>query len=139
MLMICQQKLGRMTTVRILQGGIHTVILAEFQNPAHGKTAHPSSNAYHTRYPCSQLRNGNLAAHAEIRLMLLGSPPDMVHGTALRKTKSSTPLTWVRRYSIHPQSGIHPCYSGLQVQDTANSPTSAALPQAGPVSKHIQL
>ena len=83
-------------------------------NPAHGKTAHPPSNAYHTRYPRSQLRNGTLAAHAAIRLMLLGSPPDMVHGTALRETKSSTPLTWVRRSSTHPRSGIHPCYSGLQ-------------------------
>ena len=84
------------------------------KRPAHGKTAHPSSNAYQTRYPRSQLRNGTLAAHAAIRLMLLGSPPDMVHGTALRKTKSSTPLTWVRRSNTHPQSGIHPCYSGLQ-------------------------
>ena len=87
----------------------------KYKGSTHDKTAHPPSNAYHTRYPGSQLRNGALAAHAAIRLMLLGSPPDMVHGTALRKTESSTPLTRVRRYSTHPPSGIHPCCSGLQV------------------------
>ena len=67
--------------------------------------------------------------------MLLGSPPDMVRGSPLRKTDSSSPLTWVRRYSACPRAGIHPCCSGLQIQGTANSPTSAALPQAGPVTK----
>ena len=64
-----------------------------YSGPAYGKTAHPTSNTSYTRYPRSQLRNGNLTAHGEVRLMLLGSPPDMVHGTPLRKTKSSTPLT----------------------------------------------
>ena len=89
----------------------------------------------YTRYPCSQLGNGSLAAHGEVHLMLLGSPPDMVRGSPLRKTDSSSPLTWVRRYSACPRAGIHPCCSGLQIQGTANSPTSAALPQAGPVTK----
>ena len=27
----------------------------------------------------------------------------------------------------YPGVGIHPCYSGLQIQGTANSPTSATL------------
>ena len=89
----------------------------------------------YTRYPCSQLGNGSLAAHGEVHLMLLGSPPDMVRGSLLRKTDSSSPLTWVRRYSACPRAGIHPCCSGLQIQGTANSPTTAALPQAGPVTK----
>ena len=40
-------------------------------SPAYDKTAHPTSNTDHIRYPRSQLRNGNLAAHAAIRLMLL--------------------------------------------------------------------
>ena len=67
--------------------------------PAHNKIAHPHLNQLNIRFPCSQLRNGSLAAHAQIRLMLLGSPPDMVHGSALRKTISSTPLTQLRRYT----------------------------------------
>ena len=46
--------------------------------------------------------------------MLLGSPPDMVHGSTLRKTESSTSLTTVRRHITYPETGIHPCYSGLQ-------------------------
>ena len=63
--------------------------------------------------------------------MLLGSPPDMVHGFPLRGTDLSSPLTGGRRHSAAPGAGIHPCCSGLQVQGTANSPTSAALPRAG--------
>ena len=59
--------------------------------------------------------------------MLLGSPPDMVHGSTLRRTDSSLPLIWVRQHSARPGAGIHPCCSGLQVQGTANSPTSATL------------
>ena len=59
--------------------------------------------------------------------MLLGSPPDMVHGFPLRGTDLSSPLTGGRRHSAVPGAGIHPCCSGLQVQGTAISPTSAAL------------
>ena len=59
--------------------------------------------------------------------MLLGSPPDMVHGSTLRGTNSSSPLIRVRQHSARPGAGIRPCYSGLQVQGTADSPTSAAL------------
>ncbi len=47
--------------------------------------------------------------------MLLGSPPDMVHGVLLRKTIPSTPLTQAGRHNAYPLVGIHPCYSGLQV------------------------
>ena len=57
-------------------------------------------------------------------------PLPMVHGSALRKTGSSTLLTGVRRHIAHPRSGIRPCCSGLQVQGTAGSPTSAALSKA---------
>ena len=84
----------------------------------------------YVRYAGSRLGSGTLAAHAEHRLMLLGSPPDMVHGSTLRKTGSSTLLTGVRRHIAHPRSGIRPCCSGLQVKGTAGSPTSAALSKA---------
>ncbi len=59
--------------------------------------------------------------------MLLGSPPDTVHGAALRGTDLSSLLIWGRQHILPPGTGIHPCCSGLQVQGTANSPTSAAL------------
>ena len=87
----------------------------QFKSPAHGKTAHPSLNAHHTRYLHSQLGNGCLAAHRVDCLVLLGSPPDTVHRALLRKTKSSTPLIWVRRHNTHPPSGIPPRCSGLRV------------------------
>ena len=69
----------------------------------------------YARYAGSRLRTGTLTAHEKHRLMLLGSPPDMVHGFPLRKTGSSLLLTGVRRYRARPLKGIHPCYSGLQV------------------------
>ena len=47
--------------------------------------------------------------------MLLGSPPDMVHGFPLRETGSSTLLTGVSRHRTVPKMGIRPCCSGLQV------------------------
>ena len=64
--------------------------------------------------------------------MLLGSPPDMVRGSPLRETDFSSLLTWGKQHSTGPGAGIHPCYSGLQVQGTANSPTSAVLLYAVP-------
>ena len=85
------------------------------QAPARGKTVHPSPNTHSTRYPYSQLGNGCLAAHKVGCLVLLGSPPDTVHRSSLRKTGSSTPLIWVRRYRTYPRSGIGPRCSGLRV------------------------
>ena len=58
--------------------------------------------------------------------MLLGSPPDMVHGFPLRKTEPSTLLITVRQHIEYPGAGLHPRYSGLRVQGTAGSPTSTA-------------
>ena len=43
---------------------------------------------------------GALAAHRWDRLMLLGSPPDMVHGDRLRKTHSSTQHRALRTASL---------------------------------------
>ncbi len=67
--------------------------------------------------------------------MLLGSPPDTVHGAALRGTDLSSLLIWGRQHILPPGTGIHPCCSGLQVQGTANSPTSAALFRTGAAEK----
>ena len=86
------------------------------------------SKCLHARKRRHTLWTGDLAAHRSDRLMLLGSPPDMVHGVRLRKTHPST--REIRR-ADHTESalikGIHPCFSGLQVQGTANSPAGMAL------------
>lgn len=98
--------------------------------PACGKTTHRPLKPHYARYLNSRLRSGSPAAHAHIRLVLLGSPPDTVHGWALRGTDPSSLLIWGRRHIPPPGAGIHPCCSGLQVQGTAISPTIAALPRA---------
>jgi len=67
------------------------------------------------RYAGSRLGSGTLAAHEKHRLMLLGSPPDMVHGFPLRETRSSTLLTGVRQHRTYPKVGIRPRCSGLRV------------------------
>ena len=87
----------------------------------------PAQGQYPVRYRDSRLKDSTPAAHAAGRLVLLGSPPDTVHGAALRGTGLSSLLIQVRRHITRPGAGIHPCFSGLQVQGTAISPTSAAL------------
>ena len=62
-----------------------------------------------------------------IRLVLLRSRPDTVHGIALHKTLRSTFLA-VRRPSINDvEKGVQLCYSGLQIQGAANSPPTRSL------------
>ena len=81
----------------------------------------------YARYLDSRLKNSDPTAHGADRLVLLGSPPDTVHGAALRGTDPSSLLIWGRRHILAPGAGVHPCCSGLQVQGTAISPVSAAL------------
>lgn len=80
---------------------------------------------YSKRYQCCQLSSGNLAAHGSSYLVLLGSPPDTVRKFPLRKTKTSTPHTLGSFTNNKSETEHHPCYSGLQVQGTADSPASA--------------
>ena len=58
--------------------------------------------------------------------MLLGSPPDMVHSSRLRKTRSSTQQPRLTRKSSFLKRGFHPCCSGFQVQGPAKSPAGMA-------------
>ena len=58
------------------------------------------SNVCFARKSPSLLGAGTLAAHRWDRLMLLGSPPDMVHGYRLRKTHSSTQQRALRTASL---------------------------------------
>ena len=89
----------------------------------------------YARYLDSRLKNSDPAAHAADRLVLLGSPPDTVHGAALRGTGLSSLLIQGRRHIARPGAGIHPRCSGLRVQGTAISPTSAALFRAETATK----
>ena len=50
------------------------------------------------------LRAGALTAHEVYRLMLLGSPPDMVHSSSLRKTHSSTQQNTTQFRGTRPSS-----------------------------------
>ena len=84
----------------------------------------------YARYMDSRLKNSNPTAHAANRLVLLGSPPDTVHGATLRGTDLSSLLIQGRRHIARPGAGIHSRCSGLRVQGTAISPTSAALLRA---------
>ena len=47
------------------------------------------SNCFRNAETARNAQNRHLASHDPLRLMLLGSPPDMVHGRSLRKTRSS--------------------------------------------------
>ena len=86
----------------------------------------PTSGFTSPRSFSSLLRTGNPAAHTVHRLMLLDPSPDMVHGSALRKTRSSTQEKELIRRRSALRRGIHPCCSGLQVQGSAISPAGMA-------------
>ena len=90
------------------------------------RAAHPPLYTRYIRYRNSWLRPGDITAHGKVRLMMLGSPPDMVHGSPLRETEPSTLLITVRQHIGYPGAGVRPRYSGLRVQGTAGSPTSTA-------------
>jgi len=61
-----------------------------------------------------------------VRLVLLPSSPDTVHGISLHKTLGSTPLTAARLPIRRAGTDLRYCYSGLQLQGTASSPPSTA-------------
>ena len=66
-------------------------------------------------------------AHVTLRLVLLHSCPDTVHGITLHKTLLSTFLT-ARKPSINiVEKGVQLCYSGLQMQGAATSPPTRSL------------
>ena len=73
------------------------------------------------------MMKNELALHRSFCLVLLHSCPDTVHRFLLRKTQTSTPLFRGSPTVKTPSVGQHPCYSGLQVQGTANSPAVRKL------------
>ncbi len=68
----------------------------------------PPSGVMSPRFSITLLRTGNLAAHPVHRLMLLDPSPDMVHGSALRKTRSSTQDYELNSETIDSQEGTPP-------------------------------
>ena len=87
----------------------------------------PSRITSYTRFPGAMLQTGFPAAPRKDRLMLLGSPPDMIHGFRSHRTHPSTHIPRCGPHKKHPQRRHHPCYSGFQVQDTAATPASMVL------------
>ena len=85
---------------------------------------HPPSKTGLQAPTGSQLRPSYPAAHGRVRLGLLPSGPDPVHGFPLRGTWPSTPHAGVRPHRPAPRVGIRPRYSGSRVQGTASSPPS---------------
>ncbi len=85
---------------------------------------HPSSTYLHKRYHYIWLNAGSLTAHGRFCLPLLPSGPDGVHKFPLRETHISTPPIMGSPHRNKPRTGIRSCYSGLQVQGTATSPSS---------------
>ena len=79
------------------------------------------------RYQRCQLSPGTPVAHESSHLVLLGSPPDTVREFPLHKTKTSTSHTLGSFADNSSEAEHHPCYSGLQVQGTANSPASTEV------------
>ena len=76
------------------------------------------------------LKSSGQAASRHIgifHLMLLGSPPDVIRELRLRKTHPSTVFDTSCRTTAALIMTSHPCYSGLQVQGTANSPASMTI------------
>lgn len=90
-------------------------------------TIQPSSSNASIRESPRGLKTGSPAAHPQICLMLLGSPPDMIRRGELRRTHFSTALRECGDTNIALRLAYHPCWSGLQVQGTANSPDSMAI------------
>ena len=74
-----------------------------------------------------KLKIGSSAAHDGFCLMLLGSPPDMVHSPPLRSTGLSSLCGRPPCRKPVPPCPHHPRCSGLRVQSTANAPMCAAL------------
>ena len=73
--------------------------------------------------PISGSGQATLRHRNENCLMLLGSPPDMVHSCFLRKTHPSTLSIKPQTTHNQPSNGeIYLCWSGLQIQGTADSP-----------------
>ena len=69
-----------------------------------------------------------LAAHYPYHLMLLGSPPDMVHEGQLRKARSlNTNYVMTAATAQTLKNGVHLCYSGFQIQGAATAPTGVTL------------
>lgn len=78
------------------------------------------------RYPDSKLKPSLPAAHKVVHLPLLPPGPDGVHESLLRRTRFSTPHTRGRLHEIKPRYKRQLRYSGLRIQGTATSPSSAA-------------
>ena len=98
-----------------------------FRSAPHKTARGQFESARPAAFPRFGLKIGSSAAHDGFCLMLLGSPPDMVHSPPLRSTGLSSPCGRLPRRACVPPCPHHPRCSGLRVQGTANAPMCAAL------------
>jgi len=71
-------------------------------------TVHYASKAIDILFLQKRTQNRLAAAHSRRRLMLLGSPPDMVHSRLLRRTDLSQPDSTDRQCQQAPSAHISP-------------------------------
>ena len=108
---------------------MHIFTSQNLKNKPPGKIIHPKFDLISHATPHPLLGTGNPAAHQLNRLMLLGSPPDMVHSRQLRWDPSfNTEKCDTDRTRPNLQTGSHPCYSGFQEEEAATLPAGMILP-----------
>ena len=106
---------------------LESVVSSEIRSAPHKTARERFESVLPAAFLRFGLKIGRSAAHDGFRLMLLGSPPDMVHSPPLRSTGLSSPCWQLPRHAHVPLRPHHPRCSGLRVQDTANAPMCAAL------------
>ena len=90
-------------------------------------TVHCASKAIDILFRQKRTQNRLAAAHSRRRLMLLGSPPDMVHSRLLRRTDLSQPDSTDRQCRQAPsRAHITPAIADFRQQGAAKSPASTA-------------
>ena len=90
-------------------------------------TVHYASKAIDILFRQKRTQNRLAAAHSRRRLMLLGSPPDMVHSRLLRRTDLSQPDSTDRQCQQAPsRAHITPAIADFRQQGAAKSPASTA-------------
>ena len=90
-------------------------------------TVHYASKAIDILFRQKRTQNRLAAAHSRRRLMLLGSPPDMVHSRLLRRTDLSQPDSTDRQCQQAPsRAHITPAIADFRQQGAAGSPASTA-------------
>jgi hypothetical protein len=88
---------------------IESVVSIENFSVLHKTARRQFENTHPAAFPHFGLKIGSSAAHDGFCLMLLGSPPDMVHSPPLRSTGLSSSCEWLPRRICDPLCLHDPC------------------------------